>query len=264
MNLRIVSALILRYLFLFTRNWIRAAEIIFWPMMELFLWGFLQRYLESSGSSRPGGFTFLIGGMIFWDVMFRAQQAVAISFLEDVWTRNLLNIFAAPVRPAEYLAATFGVGLIRITITVIILATLSWLEFRFNLFSLKFSLVPFFANLLVFGWSMGMFATALIMRWGQAVESLAWAVPFLIQPLCAAFYPVDVLPQWFQPVSLALPCTHVFEGMRDVLAGRGFSWPHLWWSMGLNVIFLALSGLFYARILRTVRQRGLLSKFATT
>jgi ABC-2 type transport system permease protein len=132
------------------------------------------------------------------------------------------------------------------------------------LFSLEFTLVPFFANLLVFGWSLGVVATALIMRWGQAAESLAWAVPFLIQPLCAAFYPVSVLPKWFQPVSLSLPCTHVFEGMRAVLAGRGFLWDHFWWSIGLNIIFLALAGLFYARVLRTVRQRGLLSKFATT
>jgi ABC-2 type transport system permease protein len=264
MNLRVVSALLLRYLFLFTRNWVRVAEVIFWPMMELLLWGFLQRYLESEGADRPGGFAFLIGGMIFWDVMFRAQQAVAISFLEDVWTRNLLNVFVAPVRPAEYLAAAFGIGFVRIGVTVALLAVLSWIQFQFNLFALKSSLIPFFANLLLFGWSMGIFATALIMRWGQAAESLAWAVPVLIQPMCAAFYPVSVLPAWFQPVSLSLPCTHVFEGMRGVLAGQPFSWPHFWWSVVLNFVFLALAATFYARVLRTVRERGLLSKFATS
>lgn len=264
MNFRIISALILRYLLLMTRNWVRAAEVIFWPFMELLLWGFLQRYLQKSGTDEPSGATFLLGGMIFWDVMFRAQQAVAISFLEDVWTRNLLNIFVAPVRSIEYLAATFGVGLVRIFITLVVLTVMAWLQFDFNLFRIEFALIPYFANLLLFGWCLGVCSTALIMRWGQAAENLAWAVPFLIQPLSAAFYPVSVLPEWFQPVARLLPSTHVFEGMRDVLAGRGFSWEPVVWASGLNVVAVVLTALLYAGVLRRVRERGLLSKFATT
>lgn len=264
MNPRIVFALVCRYLFLYTRNWVRLAEVIFWPTMELVTWGFLTRYLDTKmGGAEAGPFAWLLGGVVFWDVMFRSQQGVAISFLEDVWTRNLLNIFVAPVRPAEYLASAFGVGLVRIAITVLILWSLSWAFFQFNLLSIGPALIPFFACLLLFGWSIGIFATALIMRFGQAAESLAWAVPFLIQPLTAVYYPVSVMPAWLQPVALSLPSTHVFEGMRGVMAGNGFSWPHLAWALALNLVFLLLAAAFYAATLSAVRARGLLAKVAT-
>ncbi len=264
MNLRIVSALVCRYLFLYTRNWLRLAEVVFWPTMELVTWGFLTRYLDTKvEGAEAGPFTWLLGGVIFWDVMFRSQQGVAISFLEDVWTRNLLNIFVAPVRPVEYLASAFGVGFVRITITVLILWSLSWAFFRFNLLDIGPALVPFFGCLLVFGWAIGIFATALIMRFGQAAESLAWAVPFLIQPLTAVYYPVAIMPGWLQHVALALPSTHVFEGMRGVMAGAGFSWSHFAWAIALNALFLLLAGLFYSWTLAAVRARGLLTKVAT-
>lgn len=264
MNPRIVFALVCRYLFLYTRNWVRLAEVIFWPTMELVTWGFLTRYLDTKmGGGEAGPFTWLLGGVIFWDVMFRSQQGVAISFLEDVWTRNLLNIFVAPVRPVEYLASAFGVGFVRIAITVLILWSLSWVFFSFNLLDIGPALVPFFGCLLVFGWAIGIFATALIMRFGQAAESLAWAVPFLIQPLTAVYYPVAVMPGWLQWGALALPSTHVFEGMRGVMAGAGFSWAYFGWAVALNGVCLLLAGLFYGWTLSTVRARGLLAKVAT-
>jgi ABC-2 type transport system permease protein len=111
MNFRIISALVLRYLFLYTRTPMRLIELIFWPLVDLMVWGNLTLFLKDNTSESFGGFLmFLIGGMILWDVLFRAQQGVAISFLEDVWTRNLLNVFVAPVRTTEYVAATFSIG----------------------------------------------------------------------------------------------------------------------------------------------------------
>jgi ABC-2 type transport system permease protein len=265
MNLRIVWALTCRYLFLYARNWLRAAEVVFWPTMELVTWGFVTVYIEKEqGGVGNNPFAWLLGGVILWDVMFRSQQGVSVSFLEDVWTRNLLNIFVAPVRPVEYIAATFTVGFIRILVTVLLLATLSWLFYSFNLLSLGVSLIPFFGLLLVFGWSIGVVATAMIMRYGQAAENLAWAIPFLVQPITAVYYPVSVMPPWLQSLALSLPSTHVFEGMRGVMSGAGFSWAHFGWAVLLNVIFMAGAAWFYARTLRKVKELGLLAKVATT
>ena len=124
--------------------------------------------------------------------------------------------------------------------------------------------MPFFGNLMVIGWSLGMISTALILRWGQAAESLAWAVPFFIQPFTAVFYPVDVMkPEWVQSIALALPSTHVFEGMREVLKTGVFNWAHFGWSCALNVVFLAIAGSVFTAMLSTTRKRGLLTKFAT-
>jgi ABC-2 type transport system permease protein len=264
MNPRIIAALTLRYLFLYTRSWVRGVEVVFWPMMDLLVWGYLTVFLQkNAGGTFPQFITFLIGAMIFWDVLFRSQQAVAISFLEDIWTRNLLNVFTAPIRITEFLSATFVVGLIRVFVTVLILGVLSKVMYAFNLLDFKFTLLLFFANLLLFGWALGMVSTALITRWGQAAEGLAWAVPFLIQPVSAVFYPVSVLPHWLQKLAWIFPTTHVFEGMREVLANHDVPWDRLAWAFGLNLVYLALAGTFFSFMLSMAREKGLLTKLGT-
>jgi ABC-2 type transport system permease protein len=266
MNFRIVSALVLRYLFLYTRTPMRLVELIFWPIVELLIWGFLTMYIKKHSSGDfANEITFLLGAMICWDVIFRAQQGVAISFLEDVWTRNLLNVFVAPVRTIEYLAATFTIGFLRICVTVFMLSLICIMLYHFNIFTeLNWTIVPFFGSLLVTGWGLGMISTALILRWGQAAESLAWAVPFFIQPFTAAFYPVSAMePAWLQSIAWSLPSTHVFEGMREVLKTGVFRWDLFGYSCALNVVVLAVAGAIFVAMLNTTRKRGLLTKFAT-
>lgn len=269
MNFRVIGALVLRYIYLYTRSPMRLIELVFWPVVDLMVWGNLTLYIQRQNAHSNPEFSsmivFLIAGVVLWDVLFRAQQGVAISFLEDVWTRNLLNIFVAPVRTSEYLGATFTVGFMRICVTVLVLSILSAVGYHFNVLSLKWALIPFFANLLVFGWSLGMISTALIVRWGQAVESLAWAIPFFIQPLVAASYPVDSLPHWMRPLAYAFPATHVFEGMRDVLDPKkgSLDWMRVFYATGLNVIFLAVAAVIFNTMLQATRRRGLLTKFAT-
>ena len=263
-SLSTVSALTLRYLFLYTRHPIRLVELIFWPLVDLLVWGFLTTYLmKQGGSAFPVGLGYLIGGMILWDVLFRSQQGVAISFLEDVWTRNLLNVFVAPVRTFEYVAATCVVGVLRVVVTLVVLAVVAGLAYSFHLSSFGIGLLPFLGNLILFGWSLGMISTALIMRYGQAAESLAWAVPFFIQPLAAVFYPVSVLPAWLQPAAMALPCTPVFEGMRTVLSGQPVPWGNIQHALLLNAVWGLLAAFFFAANLRHVRKSGLLVKVAT-
>ncbi|MFZ4597602.1 MAG: ABC transporter permease [Terrimicrobiaceae bacterium] len=264
MQPHVIAGLILRHVLLYSRNAIRLIELVFWPVVDLMVWGFLTLFLkENTSGDFPHFITFLIGAMIFWDILFRAQQGLAISFLEDVWTRNLLNVFVAPVRPSEYVLATALVGMLRVTVTVIVLTILAAVAYAFRLWDFHFLLIPFFANLLVFGWSLGIVSVSLILRFGQAAESLGWAVPFLIQPISAVFYPVSVLPAWLQPVALALPSTHVFEAMRAVLAGNPLPQSELIIASGLNVLYLALAAWLFAVTLRNARQRGLLVKIAT-
>jgi ABC-2 type transport system permease protein len=259
-----VGALVLRYVFLYTRHPVRFVELIFWPLVDLLVWGFLTIYLQKQGGAGlPATITFLIGGMILWDVLFRSQQGVAISFLEDVWTRNLLNVFVAPVRTVEYVAATCLVGVLRVGVTLVVLTVVAGVAYGFHLSNFGFGLLPFLANLMLFGWFLGMVSTALIMRWGQAAESLAWAVPFFIQPLAAVFYPVSVLPWWLQPIAHALPCTPIFEGMRAVLSGQATPWHEIQHALFLNVAWGLVASLFFAANLRHVRKTGLLVKVAT-
>ena len=259
-----IKALVLRYLYLYTRTPVRIVELIFWPLVHLLVWGYLTRFLQQNvGDDFPHEITFLIGAVILWDILFRAQQGVAIFFLEDVWSRNLLNIFAAPVTNADYLGSTYAVGMMRAGVTSVMLGGLSALLYSFNVFQLNWALIPFVFNLLIFGWALGMVSTALIVRWGPAAETLAWAVPFFIQPFAAVYYPVDYLPTALQWVAKLLPCSYVFEGMRDVLKDGVVNWAELGIATGLNLVYLAAAGVLFVRVMNTAREKGLLTKFAS-
>ena len=263
MNPGRVAGMSLRYAYLYKRSLPRLFEIVFWPVMDLLVWGFLTAYLVQATEDPPAFVTFLIGAMIFWDIMYRSQQGVTLPFLEDMWGRSILNVFISPVRPIELLAATVVVALVKIAVTSTFLSVLAYAFYSFDILQMGTYLVPFFINLLITGWAVGLVTTALIIRWGQAAEALAWGVPFLLQPFSAVFYPVAVLPGLLQPVALALPTTHVFEGMREVVQTGSLSWFHLLWAFGLNIVWVALASLFFGWMLATARNRGLLAKLGT-
>jgi ABC-2 type transport system permease protein len=264
MTFSTIHALVLRNLYLYSRTPVRLVELVFWPLVDLLVWGYLTVFLQKhTGDSFPYQITFLIGAVILWDILFRAQQGVALYFLEDVWSRNLLNVFSAPVTNADYLASTYVIGFLRAAVTSILLSVLAIVLYSFNLFELNWSLVPFVFNLLLFGWSLGMISTALIVRWGPAAETLAWAVPFFIQPFAAVYYPIDALPPAIRWIAEFIPCAHVFEGMRDGLKDGSISWINLGKATGLNVIYLILAGMLFVRMMKTARERGLLTKFVS-
>ncbi len=264
MSIGTIQALVLRYLYLYTRTPIRGIELIFWPLVHLLVWGYLTVFLQKhTGDEFPYEITFLIGAVILWDILFRAQQGVAIFFLEDVWSRNLLNIFAAPVSNFDYLGSTYVVGFLRAAVTSTLLAVLSLILYSFNIFTLGWALIPYVFNLLIFGWALGMISTALIVRWGPAAETLAWAVPFFIQPFAAVYYPVSALPVALQWVAKALPCSYVFEGMRETLKTGEVDWGSLGLATGINLLYLALAGILFVRVMNVAREKGLLTKFSS-
>jgi ABC-2 type transport system permease protein len=253
-----VSGLLLRYLYLYRRSVARIMGVLFWPVMDLLVWGFLTQYLQSV--ALPASILYLLGAVIFWDIFYSSQQAISLSITEEIWVRNILNIFVAPVSAAELLFATCLVGMLRALASAGILTLLAWSLYSFNLFSIGLALVPFFFALILFGWAMGMFTMALVLRFGQAAEALIWGIPFLIQPISAVFYPVRVLPVWLQGVAKSLPSTHVFEGMRMALATGRVDAGALAAALALNVLYLAAGSLFFAWMLGRVREKGYLSR----
>lgn len=253
-----IVAMLLRYLYLYRRSAARVMGVVFWPVMDLLVWGFVTTYLERAAVPKP--ILFLLGAVILWDVFYSSAQAITLSITEDIWGRNILNVFVSPIRVSELVVATSTLGCLRALASALLLSILAALFYGFRIASLGLALAPFLASLLLFGWAVGMMTTALILRYGQAAEALIWGVPFLIQPLSAAFYPVAVLPVWLRPFALAIPATHVFEGMREVLAGGGFPAARLLAAFALNLVYLAAGGAFFAWMLGRVREKGYLAR----
>jgi ABC-2 type transport system permease protein len=256
--IRRVFALLLRHYYLYRSSWTRVVELVYWPAMELLLWGFLTLYLQQVGTALPNVVVFFLGALILWDILFRAQIGVSLAFLEEIWSRNLANLFVSPLTPFEFMTGQVIVGLARTLVTAGFMASLAAVLYRYNLFDLGLPLVAFFANLLIMGWAIGLIVSALILRFGQGAESLAWAIIFLFQPVAAIFYPVSVLPSWLQPIAWATPAAHVFEGMRTVMLEQRFDHRLFWNAIGLNALYLAAGMAVFFWMFRVARRRGLL------
>ena len=255
---RRVGAMVMRYLYLLRGSWARSLELLYWPAIQVVLWGFMSQFLATNSTwvARAGGV--LLAAVMLWDVMFRGQLGVSISFLEEMWSRNLGHLFVSPLRPYEWVLSLIVMSLIRVLIGVAPAALLAIPLYHYSIFTLGLPLLAFFVLLVAMGWAIGLMIVALILRNGLGAEGLAWLAVFLLAPISAIYYPVSVLPAWLQPVAWALPSAHIFEGMRAVMFDHVFSLDHFLWACGLDVVYLVLGGLIFLWSFRHARQTGAL------
>lgn len=251
----------LRHVYLFKRSLPRLMEVFYWPILDLIVWGFVSLYLASYKGALPSFVTFFIGALILWDILFRSQQGISVSFLEDMWSRNLLNIFVSPMSAGEYILSLMMLSGFKLVLTSTVMVMLAWFMYSFNIFTLGFSLIPLIINLIIMGWAVGIVTTALILRFGQEAEVLAWGIALFFQPLSAVFYPVEILPAWLRHVAFFIPSAHVFEGMRLVISHKSALPLHdIFWASLLNICYIGAAILFFAWNFSVVRKKGLLAK----
>jgi ABC-2 type transport system permease protein len=222
------------------------------------MWGFLQLYLSQNAVffARAGG-TF-IGAVLLWDILFRGQLGFSLSFLEEMWSRNLANLMISPLRPIEFVLALMIMSTVRLAISTIPVALLAIAFFGFNLFGLGLALAAFFANLLLTSWAVGIFVSGLVMRNGLGAENFAWSIMFIFLPLTCVYYPVAVLPGWLQTIAWLLPPTYVFEGMRALIIGHVFRADLMAESLALNVILFVAGSAAFMGLLKSARRSGAL------
>ena len=258
-SLRRIWGMMYRHLALYRRSWPRLLELAYWPVLQMCIWGFTATYLATRmGTSFAVAGGVLLGGVLLWEVALRSQMGVAISFLEEVWSRNLGHVFVSPLRPWELVTALIAMSVIRMLTGVLPAIGLAWLLYAFNLFSMGPIIVLFFANLMIMGWWVALGVVSLILRHGAGAEALAWSVLFGLTPFSAVFYPVAVLPWFLQPIALALPSSHVFEGMRAAMLNGVIQWDQLAWAIGLNIVWTIVAASVFAAQFKAARTRGAL------
>ncbi|MFQ5955033.1 MAG: ABC transporter permease [Kiloniellales bacterium] len=255
---RRLGAMVLRYVLLFRGSWPRVFELMYWPTIQMILWGFITKFLLTNSSWVVQAAGVLIAAVLLWDVLFRGQLGFSISFLEEMWSRNLGHLFVSPLRAWELVVAMMAMSLIRTLIGVLPAMGLAIPLYHYSIFDLGLPLIFFFVNLLVMGWAIGLMVSSLILRFGLGAESLAWLAIFLMAPISAIYYPVYVLPGWLQPVAWALPSAHVFEGMRAVLFEHAVRWDLLINAAALNALYIALGVAVFLYTVQVARRRGLL------
>ncbi|MFC3674711.1 ABC transporter permease [Ferrovibrio xuzhouensis] len=253
-----IGAMLRRHWYLLSGSWFRVFELIYWPAVQMIMWGFLTQFLAGKTSYVAQAFGILLSGIMLWDTLFRVQLGVAVSFLEEMWSRNLGNLFVSPLRPTEFAASVLLMGAIRTLLGMVPVSLLAWWFFGFSVYSMGLALAAFFASLILFGWAIGIAVCGLIMRYGMGAESAAWGTMFLILPVAAVYYPVTILPQWLQYVAWAMPPAYVFEGMRALLIDGVIRSDLMWRGFALNAVYLALGMAAFLRWFEAARRRGLL------
>lgn len=253
---RRIGAIVLRHWYLLRSSWPRLLDLIYWPAVQMFMWGFLQVYIgQNSGFFARAGGTF-IGAVLLWDILFRGQLGFSVSFLEEMWSRNMANLMMSPLKPIEFVIALMIMSIVRLAIGVIPVSMLAIAFFGFNLYALGFALVAFFANLMLTSWAVGIFVSGLVLRNGLGAENLAWTIMFIFLPLTCVYYPVAVLPTWLQYAAWALPPTYVFEGMRALLIDHVFRADLMIWSLALNAVMSVAAVVAFLALLRSARRNG--------
>ncbi|MDX7951493.1 ABC transporter permease [Lichenihabitans sp. Uapishka_5] len=255
-----VGAMVLRYTYLLRSSWPRVLDLIYWPTVQMVTWGFLQTYVSKAGAGGPVavGAGALIGAVMLWDILFRGQLGFSMSFLEELYSRNVGNLMMSPLRPLELVAALIVMSTLRLAIAIVPVTAMAVWFFGFNLWGLGFAVGVFFANLLLTGWAVGLLVAGLLLRNGLGAEALAWSLMFLLLPLTCVYYPVSVLPGWLQPVALALPPTYVFEGLRMLVSQHHVSVSDMAMAFGINAV-LFLGGLMaFLALLDSAKRRGTL------
>ena len=251
-----IHAMVLRYWYLLMSSWPRLLELVYWPALQIITWGFLQSYIsQTSGFFAQAGGS-LIGAVILWDILFRGQLGFSISFLEEMWARNLGNLMMSPLTPLEFLLSLMIMSLIRLAIGIIPMTLVAMAFFDFNLFGLGIALVAFFCNLIFTSWAVGIIVSGLVLRNGMGAESLAWTLIFILLTLACVYYPVSVLPYWLQWAAWLLPPTYVFEGMRALMIDKLFRADLMIEALAINAALLAVAFMAFVALLNSARRHG--------
>jgi len=262
MNPTRIAAVVMRQIYLYRGSPVRILPMVAWVAIDIVLWGFITRYLNSVTGPRFNFVPAILGAVLLWDFLTRVMQGVTTAFFEDVWSRNFLNFFATPLKVSEYLCGLVITGVCTSLVGLAVMLVLATSVFGLSFFAYGLALIPFVMVLFLSGIALGVFGAAIVLRLGPASEWLIWPIPSMLSPFVGVFYPLSVLPGWMQAVSRFLAPSYVFEGMRSVVAGKGAPYGLLAMGGGLAVVYLLLSAATFTLVYRHAIRTGLIARYS--
>ena len=262
MHVARIAAIVLRQLYLMRGSVSRVLPLFVWAGIDIVLWGFITKYLNAITSSGVNFVPSLLGAVLLWDFLIRVMQGVTMTFFEDVWSRNFLNIFATPLSISEYLSGLVLSSIATSSVGLIVMVALATMVFGLSFFVYGLMLVPFFLVLFMCGIALGILGSGIVLRFGPPAEWFVWPIPAIISPFVGVFYPLSTLPRWMRYISRVLPPSHVFEGMRAIVFGKSIAPYGLLWGFGLAVGYILLACWFFTSVYRYAVRTGLIARYS--
>jgi ABC-2 type transport system permease protein len=256
MNLQRIAAMIKRHNLITFRNPLRAFDLIYWPILDLVMWGFSSLTAQHVSSQHDMLFS-MLAAIVLWEIVIRVCMEISLNLIEEVWANNLINLWASPLTLSEWSCAAMLLGIIKMFFTLILGAGAMALFFKANFFTLGFALIPLIISLILSGWWIGFLTSSLILRFGESFSNLIWALSWLIGAFSTVFCPLNLYPAWAYPLALASPLTYTFEALRTLIFTGELAYHQLAIGLGLNALYLALSYSFFVACFEKGRELGL-------
>ena len=262
MNLERTGAIIVHQFYLLRGSPARVLPLFIWVAIDILLWGFITKYLNTVSSAGMDFVPVLLGAVLLWDFFSRVMQGVTMAFFEDVWSRNFLNIFATPLSISEYVGGLVLSSICTSSLGLGVMLLVATLAFGLSLFVYGAMLIPFLLVLFLFGIALGIVGASLVLRLGPSAEWFVWPIPAVLSPFAGVFYPIETLPGWMQAISRLLPPSYVFEGMRAIVAGGSVQGTTLLIGFVLSLAWVLLASWIFTRVYRYAVRTGLIARYA--
>lgn len=233
-----------------------------WPMLDVVVWGSLGAFVSKQGGADQSGTSYMLAGIVMFHVLFQTQIALSTGFMEETWTRNLLNVMTTPVREIEYGLGLALYGVVKLALGMTAVTLTAWALFGFGVTSIGWALVPVAVVLMLAGWSLAQVSIGLLLRFGPSAEILTWGLMFLAMALSGVFNPISSMPGPLQPIARLLPTSRAFQATREVLAGEPIPWGTLGVAALSSVAVSVLALAFVVRMLHVFRARGYVTRFS--
>lgn len=253
-----IYGMMLRNLYSFKTSADRLTDAFYWPTIDIVLWGLTSRFFTQNNQNSLDLVTVILSGIILWIVLWKSQYEVSINLLDELWNKNLVNIFVSPLKFSEWIYSTLILGLIKVVLSLSFATLLAYLLYSVRFFEYGFLLLPYMAALIVSGWIFGFFITGVILRFGSRIQTVSWSLIWLFAPFCGIYYPINTLPDWAQAISRFLPMSYTFEGMREVISIGIIDWKKVSIAFGLDLIYLLLSIWFLRTGFKKAMEKGLI------
>ena len=242
MKIKRIASLMLRHFYLIKASLPRIVDLIYWPTVQIILWGFVSKFFTMHSTYFNNTAGIILSAAILYDFLFRSSISYNMLFLEEIWSRNLINLFVSPLKVSEIVIALTCTALLR-TLIGLVPAVL-------------IALILLLLSLYIFGITLGLLVTSGLVRFGPSFENIAWASLFFIAPIGCIYYPVEILPAWLQPIALALPLAHIFEETRSILINHTINYSNIYYALMLNLLYLGVALLTFYQSFKSAKAKG--------
>lgn len=256
MKIHRIYAVILRFIFLFRRSYERISDSFYWPAIDLILWGLASTYFTKQAPDTSKLLLVIISGLLLWIIVWRGQYEITVNLLEELWNKNLINLFASPLKFSEWITSLVALSVIKAIASFAFASLLAYMLYKINVYYYGFYFLPMMLMLIMTGWFVGFFIAGIILRYGTKYQTLAWSTIAVFAPFSGVFYPISILPDWAQKIAALVPSSYIFEGGREMLFNNTLDVNKIFISLGLNLIYMVLSIWFLKKSFKKALEKG--------